>query len=87
MLMAERRYFNRLDKGLQTQQARGVLPNDCKTELIMYASLPEWLHILNTDTMRCSKHADPEMRRIMIPLREEFMAKYPEADWSKGEGA
>ncbi|MBM9615248.1 FAD-dependent thymidylate synthase [Desulfobulbus rhabdoformis] len=87
MMGAERRYFNRLDKGLQPQQARGVLPNECKTELIMYASLPEWLHILNTDTMRCSKHADPEMRRIMIPLREEFMAKYPEADWSKGEGA
>lgn len=67
--------------GLSPQQARGVLPNDCKTELIMYASLPEWMHILNTDTMRCSRHADPEMIRIMLPLREEFVEKYPEAEW------
>lgn len=78
---SEDRYMDRVAFGLSPQQARGVLPNDCKTELIMYASLPEWKHILGTDTMRCSRHADPEMRRIMMPLREEFVAKYPEADW------
>lgn len=78
---AEDRYKTYLLEGLSPQQARGVLPSDCKTELIMYASLPEWKYILNTDTMRCSPHADPEMRRIMLPLREEFMGKYPEVGW------
>ena len=61
--------------GLSPQEARGVLPNDTKTELIMYASLPEWLHIFK---MRCAKAADPEMRRIMVPLREQFKTEYPE---------
>jgi len=61
--------------GLSPQEARGVLPNDTKTELIMYASLPEWRHIF---AMRCAKAADPEMRRIMVPLREQFQAEYPE---------
>ena len=72
----ERMYRTRRDPGgLSPQQARGVLSNDTKTELIMYASLPEWLHIFK---MRCAKAADPEMRRIMIPLREEFKREYPE---------
>lgn len=72
----ERMYRTRRDPGgLSPQQARGVLPNDTKTELIIYASLPEWLHIFK---MRCAKAADPEIRRIMVPLREQFLAEYPE---------
>ena len=78
MKVNEEQYKWRLLHKLASQDARGILANDCKTELIMYASLPEWQHILNTDTMRCSPHADPEMRRIMLPLRAEFMKKYPE---------
>lgn len=72
----ERMYRTRRDPGgLSPQQARGILPNDTKTELIIYASLPEWLHIFK---MRCDRAADPEMRRIMIPLREQFETEYPE---------
>ena len=67
--------IRRNDRGLSPQQARGVLSADTKTELIIYASLPEWLHIFK---MRCDKAADPEMRRIMVPLREQFKAEYPE---------
>lgn len=72
----ERMYRTRRDPGgLSPQQARGILPNDTKTELIIYASLPEWLHIFK---MRCAKAADPEMRRIMMPLREQFKTEYSE---------
>ena len=62
---------------LSPQEARGVLPNNTKTELLIYANLPEWQHILNEETMRCSPHADPEMQRIMKPLRKEFKARWP----------
>lgn len=73
--VSEAMYRARLESGLPPQQARGALIHDVKTELIMYASLPEWRHIFK---MRCGKAADPEMRRIMIPLREQFRAEYPE---------
>ena len=73
---SEAMYKSRRNAGLSPQQARGALIHDVKTELIIYASLPEWLHIF---AMRCAKSADPEMRRIMIPLREQFRAEYPEA--------
>ena len=74
--VSEGAYLYRLNNcRLSPQQARGALNHDVKTELIMYASLPEWLHIFK---MRCDRATDPEMRRIMIPLREQFLAEYPE---------
>ena len=72
---AELIYQQMLKGGLAPQQARAVLPESTKTELIVYASLPEWKHIF---AMRCAKAADPEARRIMVPLREQFKAEYPE---------
>ena len=71
-------YKELMRNGLKPQQARAVLPNSTKTELICYASLPQWLHMFN---LRCSPAADPEMRRVMIPLREEFKEKYKEVEW------
>ena len=75
-LMSDAMYKARAQEGCSPQQARGALINDVKTELIMYASLPEWLHIF---AMRCAKAADPEARRVMLPLREQFRREYPEA--------
>lgn len=78
-LSSEGKYFFRLNSlKLSPQEARGVLTNDAKTELLIYTNLPEWQHILNVETMRCSPHADPEMQRIMKPLREEFKGRWPE---------
>jgi thymidylate synthase (FAD) len=75
MLKCESHYQRQLFNGLSPQQARGGLPNDTRTELIMYGSLPMWDHVFD---LRCAAGADPEMKRIMIPLREEFNSKYGE---------
>ena len=79
--ISESAYLSRRREGLSPQQARGALIHDVKTELIMYASLPEWKHIFK---MRCGAGADPEVRRIMVPLREQFRAEYPEM-WEGGK--
>lgn len=71
-------YRSLLSGKLKPQQARAVLPNSTKTELICYASLPQWKHMFD---LRCSPAADPEMRRVMVPLREEFKEKYKEVEW------
>ena len=55
------------------QAARTVLPNSCKTEIIVYANLSEWKHILD---LRTSGAAEPSMREIMIPLQEELRKRY-----------
>lgn len=69
MLLAEVAYLELLKAGQTPQAARTVLPNSCKTELIMQANLEEWEHILN---LRCPSAAEPSMREIMIPLEQEF---------------
>lgn len=73
--LSEAMYKSRRKSGLSPQQARGALIHDVKTEMIIYASLPEWMHIFK---MRCDRSADPDMRRIMLPLREQFKVEYPE---------
>lgn len=56
------------------QAARTVLPNSCKTEIIVYTNLVEWQHIL---ALRTPKNADPSMREVMIPLHQDFKKLYP----------
>jgi thymidylate synthase (FAD) len=56
------------------QAARTVLPNSCKTEIIVYANLNEWLHIFK---LRTSKAAEPSMREVMIPLQDDFKQRFP----------
>ncbi len=56
------------------QAARTVLPNSCKTEIIVYCNLEEWRHIFD---LRTSNAAEPSMREIMIPLAEEIRKRYP----------
>ena len=57
------------------QAARTVLPNSCKTELIVYANLVEWKHIFK---LRTSQAAEPSMREIMIPLFQYFQKRFPQ---------
>ncbi|MBW6520235.1 MAG: FAD-dependent thymidylate synthase [Desulfoarculaceae bacterium] len=56
------------------QAARTVLPNSCKTEIIVYCNLAEWKHIFR---LRTSPAAEPSMREVMIPLAEEITKRYP----------
>ena len=64
------------------QAARTVLPNSCKTEIIVYANLAEWFHIFK---LRTSTAAEPSMREIMIPLLAEFKKLFPDVFAGLGE--
>ena len=74
MADVEKRYFNLLTLGLQAQAARGILPNDLKTEINVKANLREWRAIFK---LRTAPSAHPDMRRVMIPLLEELRGKIP----------
>jgi thymidylate synthase (FAD) len=54
-----------LKSGWQPQQARSVLPNSLKTEIVMTLNLRAWRHFF---TLRTAKAAHPDMRAIAIPL-------------------
>ena len=58
-------YQRLLDLGWSPQQARSVLPNALKTEIVVTTNFREWRHIFK---LRCSKAAHPQMRELMVPL-------------------
>lgn len=68
MEQAEKDYFRLLELGWNPQQARSVLPNSLKTEVIMTANAREWRHFFR---LRTSQAAHPQMRRLALQLLAE----------------
>ena len=74
MAMSEHAYNYLIDQGWKPEQARSVLPNSLKTEIVMTANLREWRRVLS---LRTSTAAHPQMREIMVPLLTELRTKIP----------
>lgn len=74
MQNAEKSYMAMIENGSKPENARGVLPIDIKTEIVITTNLREWKHIFK---LRTSKAAHPSMRELMIPLLKEFKEKTP----------
>ncbi len=72
MVDTEQMYLQLLETSTP-QAARTVLPNSCKTELIVYANLSQWKHIFR---LRTTRAAEPSMREVMIPLHEDFRRRF-----------
>ena len=74
VLNVEKTYNKLLEQGNTAQNARSVLPNSTKTEIIMTTNLREWRHILK---LRTSKAAHPQIRSLMTGLLKELQKKIP----------
>ena len=74
MQYAEDTYNHLIAAGWKPEQARSVLPNSLKTELIVTANMREWRHIFK---LRTAEAAHPQMREIMIPLSQECKKLLP----------
>ena len=74
MHRSELNYNRLIDQGWQPQQARSILPNSLKTEIMMTANLREFREVFR---QRTAKTAHPQMREIMIPLLNELKIKLP----------
>lgn len=75
MRLVEDDYKRLLGLGWTPQQARSVLPNSLKTEIVMTANLREWMHVF---AMRCQGSAHPQMRELMVPLYQRMSRELPE---------
>jgi thymidylate synthase (FAD) len=75
MEAAEAAYLGLLAAGASPQEARTVLPNSLKTEIVMTANLREWRHVL---ALRCGSASHPQMREIMNLVRARFQELLPE---------
>lgn len=69
---AERSYFRLINKGWKPQQAREVLPNATKTELVMTGTAEQWEGFFK---LRDDSKAHPQARELAKPLHEEFIKR------------
>ena len=71
---AEVAYFDLLGEGCTPQEARAVLPNSLKTEVMMTANVREWRHFLK---LRTSEAAHPQMREVALQILELLDREWP----------
>ena len=74
MKNAEEAYLNLLRQGWRPEQAREVLPNSLKTEIVVSANMREWRHIFK---LRTSKAAHPQIRELMLSCLKGFRKEIP----------
>lgn len=74
MLACEIYYFKLLDQGCTAQEARGVLPNDLKTEFVTTMTLRAWRHFFK---LRCAKAAHPQIQALACSALIELRSKIP----------
>lgn len=66
------RYIELINDGWKPQEARAILPNALKTELVMTGFISDWKHFFE---LRCDKAAHPQAQELAIPLQEEFIKR------------
>lgn len=72
---AEISYFTLLENCNWTpEQARSILPNSLKTEIVITMNLREWRHFFK---LRCAKAAHPQMREVANMILKEFKSNIP----------
>ena len=71
---AEQSYFRMLELGATPQEARSVLPNSLKTEIVVTMNLRSWRNFFR---LRVDSHAHPQMREVATMLYEEFQKRLP----------
>lgn len=70
---SERHYINMIKLGATPQEARSVLPNSLKTEIVITMNIREWRHFFR---LRCDKKAHPQMREVSELILLEFVEKF-----------
>lgn len=74
MRQAETGYFALLSSGQTAQEARSVLPNSLKTEIVMTANVREFRHFF---TLRASPKSHPQMVALAQDMLRGFRAAVP----------
>ena len=71
---AEEYYFKMIEAGAKPQEARSVLPNSVKTELVMTMNIRSWRNFFS---LRSSNRAHPQMREISNMILRQFIDQFP----------
>lgn len=76
-MRAEKTYNYLISEGRTPQEARSVLPNSLKTEVVMTANLREWRHFLSLRACGSTGKPHPQMLEVAVPLLKELRERVP----------
>lgn len=74
MQSIEDSYVKLISLGAKPEEARSILPNSVKTEIMVTMNLREWRHFFK---LRTAERAHPQIREIAIPLLNELKGLVP----------
>lgn len=74
---AEKSYLRMLADGATPQEARAVLPNSLKTEIVVTANLREWRHFFKLRACGITGKPHPQMLEVAVPLLKEIKSLIP----------
>lgn len=72
---AEKDYIDLIDLGWKPQEARAVLPNALKTELVMTGFASDWNHFFDLRARGTTGAPHPQAKELAEPLMKEFIAR------------
>lgn len=70
---AEKAYMSLISDGVKPETARGVLPLDLKTELVMTGTITQWQNFFK---LRCANDAHPDARSLALKAKELIEQEY-----------
>lgn len=72
IVWSEKNYLTLLHNGWKPQQARAVLPNALKTELVMTGFVSGWEHFFDLRALGTTGAPHPQAKELAEPLMKEF---------------
>jgi len=76
-MKAEQLYKDFILIGRTPQEARSILSNSLKTEVVMTANLREWRHFLSLRACGSTGKPHPQMLEVAVPLLKELRERVP----------
>ena len=70
----EKTYVKLISLGAKPEEARSILPNSLKTEIVCTMNLREWRHFFR---LRTAERAHPQIREISVALLDELKKRIP----------
>lgn len=84
---SEKMYMDLLSMGRTPQEARSVLPNSLKTEIVVTMDLREWIHFFNLRAVGTTGAPHPQMKESALPVLAAFAEALPEVFGAQYEQA
>ena len=73
--LSEQQYLSLIEDGWKPQQARAILPNALKTELVMTGFVSDWNHFFDLRARGTTGAPHPQAKELAEPLMKEFIAR------------